>query len=92
MRQRNIGFVSGIKKSAKEAGNALMQQRLKSWQPVMSPKYVIYHDIYCSFCRWVMGTFGGFGLVFVVIGIILLVVCSNTFNLHHIFIVFGRGY
>jgi hypothetical protein len=40
LRNRKIGFVSGIKKSVKEAGNALMQQRLKSWQPVMSPKYV----------------------------------------------------
>lgn len=40
LRQRKGGVIDGIKQSAKEAGNALMQQRLKSWQPVMSPKYV----------------------------------------------------
>jgi hypothetical protein len=27
------------KKAMREAANALMQQRLKAWQPVMSPRY-----------------------------------------------------
>jgi hypothetical protein len=39
--RRKIGCVEGIKKSAKDAGNALMQQKLKSWQPVMSPRYAL---------------------------------------------------
>ena len=44
-----IGCVDGIKKSAKEAGNALMQQKLKSWQPVMSPRYVLdYQAVYLN--------------------------------------------
>jgi hypothetical protein len=39
-RQRRGGIFERVKSSAKEATNALMQQRLKSWQPVMTPKYV----------------------------------------------------
>lgn len=46
--RRRIGCVDGIKKSAKDAGNALMQQKLKSWQPVMSPRYVSVYYCVCS--------------------------------------------
>lgn len=45
-RQRKAGVLNGMKDSMKEASNSLMQQRLKSWQPVMSPKYV------CSCTFW----------------------------------------
>lgn len=40
VRNRKKGVLETIKASTKKATNALMQQRLKSWQPVLTPKYV----------------------------------------------------
>jgi len=40
VRNRKRGVFETIKASTKKATNALMQQRLKSWQPVLTPKYV----------------------------------------------------
>ena len=45
-RRRRTGLLESIKTSTKEAKNALLQQRLKSWQPVMTPKYAKIKSLY----------------------------------------------
>jgi hypothetical protein len=80
LRRRRGGILSRVKVSAKAATNALMQQRLKSWQPVMSPKYGSMHSLTrLSFYRWIIIAFGTIGLLFVSIGGVLLGVCSHVF-------------
>ncbi len=72
--------VNGIKTSLKEGKEALMQQRLKAWQPVLTPKYV--KSIECCdnrFLRWVIVGFGSLGLCFIILGAVLLGVCNPSF-------------
>ena len=79
IRQRKGGLLLNLKTATKEAKNALMQQRLKSWQPVMTPKYAhMYHSIPVNMHhRWVIGSFGLIGIVFVTLGAVLLGVCGH---------------
>jgi|ERR1711916_35173 len=49
----------------KPSDTRFRQQQLKAWQPVLTP-------------RWVIGSFGITGFVFVIIGIVLLSVAAST--------------